>query len=136
MRIGIMTFTDGRARVAKATDRDCHTFQERLASYFQSKKHKVQVGRKIVWNYATARSEARRVGLTYPDVLVFNFCVWSFPDLTAQAANLIPDVPIILVGNIMPAHPGWVAFFASAGTLDEMGRPFARVLGDIREKRV
>jgi hypothetical protein len=70
-------------------------------------------------------------------VVVLNFCVWSFPDLTAQVVNLLPlDVPILLVGNIMPSHPGWVAFFASAGTLDEIGRPFGRVLGDIRHKSV
>lgn len=136
MKIGIITFTDGRARVAKATDRDCHMFQERIAAYLKRKKHKVVVGRKIVWNYATAQSEARRIALQVPDVVIFNFCVWSFPDLTAQAANLLMDVPIIQVGNILPSHPGWVAFFASAGTLDEMGRPFGRVLGDLRKKPI
>lgn len=135
MKIGIVTFTDGRARVAKATERDCHLFQDRLASYFRSRKHEVVTSRHIVWNWKTAREEATRVGRTYPDVVVFNYCVWSFPDLTAQVANLIPDVPIVLVGNILPSHPGWVAFFASAGALEEVGRPFGRVLGDIREKR-
>jgi L-fucose isomerase len=133
MKIGVITFTDGRARVAKATDRDCHMFQERIAAHLKKKKHQVTVGRQIVWNYATAHSEARRIALQVPDAVIFNFCVWSFPDLTAQVANLLPDVPIILVGNILPSHPGWVAFFASAGTLDEMGRPFARVLGDMRK---
>ncbi|MCG3127799.1 MAG: L-fucose isomerase [Phycisphaerae bacterium] len=136
MKIGIITFTDGRARVAKATDRDCHMFQDRLASWFKGRKHQVVVGRKIVWNWETARTEARRIALTYPDVLVLNYCVWSFPALTAQVANLIPDVPIILVGNMLPSHPGWVAFFASAGTLDEVGRPFVRVLGDIQQRDV
>ena len=128
MKIGIVTFTDGRARVAKATDKDCRAFQERLVSYFKRKKHEVVAARKIVWNYKTARDEARRIDLAYPDVVVFNFCVWSFPDLTAQVANLLPGVPILLVGNVLPSHPGWVAFFASAGTLDEMNVPFGRVL--------
>lgn len=133
MRIGIVTFTDGRARVAKSTEKDCRMFQERLVSHFKRKRHEVVAARKIVWNYATARSEAERVARAYPDVVIFNFCVWSFPDLTAQVANLIPEVPILLIGNILPSHPGWVAFFASAGTLEEIGRPFGRVLGDIRK---
>lgn len=111
-------------------------FQERLASYFKRKKHQVVAAKKIVWNWETAQKEAKRIALAYPDVVVFNFCVWSFPDLTAQVANLIPEVPILQVGNILPAHPGWVAFFASAGTLDEIGRPFGRVLGDIRKRDV
>lgn len=136
MKVGIVTFTDGRARVAKATERDCRTFQERLADYFKKKRHDVVAAKKIVWNYQTARDEARRIALAYPDVVVFNFCVWSFPDLTAQVANLIPEVPILLMGNMLPAHPGWVAFFASAGTLDEIGRPFGRALGDIRKTAV
>ncbi len=135
MKIGIVTFTDGRARVAKATEKDCRAFQERLVAYFR-RKHDVVAARKIVWNYETARNEARRIALSYPDLVVFNFCVWSFPDLTAQVANLIPEVPILLIGNILPSHPGWVAFFASAGTLDEIDRPFARVLGDIRRPDV
>lgn len=136
MKIGIVTFTDGRARVAKATEKDCRMFQNRLVDYFKGKKHNVVAAKKIVWNYATAREEALRIAAAYPDVVVFNFCVWSFPDLTAQVANLIPEVPILQVGNILPSHPGWVAFFASAGTLDEIGRPFGRVLGDIRQKPV
>ena len=136
MKIGIVTFTDGRARVAKATEKDCRMFQERLVAHFKRKRHDVVAGKKIVWNWETARGEARRIALAYPDVVVFNFCVWSFPDLTAQVANLIPEVPILLIGNILPSHPGWVAFFASAGTLDEVGRPFGRALGDIRQPRV
>lgn len=136
MKIGIVTFTDGRARVAKATEKDCRMFQERLVSYFKRKRHDVVAARKIVWNYDTARKEAQRIAMAYPDVVVFNFCVWSFPDLTAQVANLIPEVPILLIGNILPSHPGWVAFFASAGTLDEVGRRFGRVLGDIRKNHV
>ncbi len=133
MKIGIITFTDGRARIAKATEPDCRMFQERLVSFFKRKKHDVVTARKIVWNYDTARKEAQRIALTYPDVVVFNFCVWSFPDLTAQVANLIPEVPILQIGHVLPSHPGWVAFFASAGTLDEVSRPFGRVLGDIRK---
>lgn len=136
MKIGIVTFTDGRARVAKSTEKDCRMFQERLVSYFKRKKHDVVAAKKIVWNWDTARSESRRIALAYPDVVVFNFCVWSFPDLAAQVANLIPEVPILLIGNILPSHPGWVAFFASAGSLDEIGRPFGRVLGDIRKRNV
>jgi L-fucose isomerase len=136
MKIGIVTFTDGRARVAKQTEKDCRMFQERLVAYFKQKKHDVVAAKKIIWNWETAKTEAERIARAYPDVVVFNYCVWSFPDLTAQVANLIPEVPILLIGNILPSHPGWVAFFASAGTLEEIGLPFGRVLGDIRKPEV
>ena len=61
MKIGVITFTDGRARVAKATDRDCHMFQERIAAHLKKKKHQVTVGRQIVWNYATAHSDVEQL---------------------------------------------------------------------------
>ena len=126
------------ARVSPSSpEKDCLGFQDRLVSYFKRKKHTVVAPRKVVWNWDTANKAARQLAVSYPDVVVLNFCVWSFPDLTAQLVNqLPPDIPLLLVGNIMPSHPGWVAFFASAGTLDEIGRPFGRVLGDIRKPDV
>ena len=137
MKIGIVSFTDGRKRVAKATDKTCKGFEKKLASWFARKKHKVVVAPRVVWDYATARQAAARFNRADVDVAVFNFCVWSYPDLTAQVANLIgADTPILQLGNINPSQPGWVAFFASAGTLMEIGRPFGRVLGDINDKAV
>lgn len=137
MKIGIVSFTDGRKRVARATDKTCKDFEKKLTSWFTRKKHKVVIAPKVVWNYDTARKAADKFNHADVDVAVFNFCVWSYPDLTAQVANLIgADVPILQLGNINPSHPGWVAFFASAGALAEIGRPFGRVLGDIKDKDI
>ncbi|MBI3910203.1 MAG: fucose isomerase [Armatimonadetes bacterium] len=128
MRIGICTFTDGRQRIAERLREDCLGFQHRVAGWLREQGHQVVEAPEVIWNYATVRSQGRL--LADCDVVVFNFCVWSFPDLTAQTAEFIP-APILCIGNINPGYPGWVAFFASAGTLDEVGRPFGRVLGDI-----
>jgi len=137
MKIGIVSFTDGRRRVARATDATCKRFEKRLANWFTRRKHKVVIAPRVVWNYDTARRAAERFNRADIDVAVFNFCVWSYPDLTAQVANLIGvDTPILQLGNINPSQPGWVAFFASAGALAEIGRPFGRVLGDIGDKAV
>lgn len=137
MKIGIVSFTDGRRRVAKATEKTCKDFEQKLSGYFKRKKHKVTIAPKVVWNWKTAQQAAAKFQRADIDVAVFNFCVWSYPDLTAQVANLIGiDVPILQLGNINPSHPGWVAFFASAGTLAEIGRPFGRVLGDVSNKKV
>lgn len=37
----------------------------------------------------------------------------------------------MFLGNVNPRFPGWVAFFAAAGALDEIGRSFGRALGDL-----
>lgn len=137
MKIGLVTFTDGRKRVAEVTNADCTKFQKQIATVLKRMKHNVVEAPKIVWNWATAHQASARFAKADIDLVVFNFCVWSYPDLTAQVANLLPPgTPILQIGNINPSHPGWVAFFASAGSLTEMGLPFGRVIGDINDKKV
>ena len=135
MKIGIISFTDGRKRVADSLNDLCFGFQRDIAKWLKRKGHGVVEGRNIVWNYATARSEAQRMNRAGCDAIVFNFSVWSFPDLTVQAASLV-DAPLLCIGNLNPSQPGWVAFFASAGALDEVGIPYGRALGDIKDPAV
>jgi L-fucose isomerase len=135
MKVGIVTFTDGRERVAKATKDICLSFQDSLEKWLKSQKHQVVSSRTVVWNWETAGKVAEQMNRGGADVVIFNFCVWSYPDLTAQVAVRL-GCPILFLGNINPSKPGWVAFFASAGALDEIGIPFGRVLGDIGDKGV
>jgi L-fucose isomerase len=135
MKIGIVTFTDGRQRVAKATQADCLMFQGKIEAWLKKQKHNVISSKTIVWNWETGNKVADQINRASADAVIFNFCVWSYPDLSAQVANQL-NCPILFIGNINPSKPGWVAFFASAGALEEIGIPFGRVLGDISEKKV
>ncbi|MCC7491126.1 MAG: hypothetical protein IT204_02200 [Fimbriimonadaceae bacterium] len=133
MKVGVITFTDGRERCFLGQRDDCFKFQAAIEDWLKKEGHEAVGGQEIIWNWATVRDEAQRVADC--DAVIFNFSVWSYPDFTAQAANYI-DAPICFVGNINPGAPGWVAFFASAGTMDEIGRNFGRVLGDINTTEV
>ncbi len=135
MRIGIVTFTDGRKRVAEALRADTDRFQKKIAGFFQKEGHEVVEGEEVVWDWQTARTQARRMNDHNCDIVIFNYCVWAYPDFSAQVARDV-DAPILFVGNINPAYPGWVGFFASAGALDEMGVPFGRALGDVDDPKV
>ena len=135
MKIGIVSFTDGRKRVAEQTHDICFGFQKKIVDFFNKEGHEVFEGNEIIWDWKTAKEQSEKINNFDPDIVVFNFSVWSFPDLTAQVAIRI-NAPILFIGNINPAYPGWVAFFASAGTLDEIGIPYGRALGDIEEKGV
>jgi L-fucose isomerase and related proteins len=135
MRIGVVTFTDGRKRVAEALWEDCLRFQQRLVEWLKSEGHEVVADDVVVWNWETAKKQGGRMKETNCDAVIFNFCVWSYPDFTVQCAQQF-DAPILFLGNINPGYPGWVAFFASAGALDEIGRPFGRALGDIDDPKV
>ena len=137
MKIGILTFGDGRKRVTEASTPDCMRFQNALKDFLQAKGHKVVAGSAVVWNHATVQSECERLNKAGVEAVVFNFAIWSYPDLTAQAAiRFNSDISIMMYGVLNPSYPGWVAYFASAGSMTEIGRPFARALGDLSDPAV
>ncbi|GIV02928.1 MAG: L-fucose isomerase [Fimbriimonadales bacterium] len=138
MKVGVLTFTDGRERAAKALDEQCRAFQQKVCDWLAAEGHEAVGADAIAWNYKTAVDGAAQLADPACDAVIFNFCVWAYPDFVAQAARDLSaeDIPICFLGNINPAYPGWVAFFAACGTLPEFGVPHGRVLGDLSEPSV
>lgn len=136
MKVGIITFTDGRKRAAEMLEKQCFDFQNRVATWLESNGHEPIQATAISWNYRTSLDNAARMVEKECDAVIFNFCVWAYPDFVAQAARdlALEDIPICFLGNVNPGFPGWVAFFACTGTLDEFGVPYGRVLGDLESE--
>jgi len=135
VKIGIVSFGDGRKRVADSLADDTMGFEAKIAGWLEKEGHEVVRYNKVVYNYAGARESADLFEDSDCDIVVFNFCVWSYPDFSVQCAQRL-GCPILQIGNINPAYPGWVAFFCSAGSLDEVGIPYGRALGDIEDPTV
>lgn len=134
MKIGVLTFGDGRKRVTDAATADCMRFQREVAAFLQGKGHEVIAGDAVVWNHESVKTQCARLNAAGAQAVVFNYAIWSYPDLTAQAAiRFDKSIGILLYGVLNAAYPGWVAFFASAGAMEEIGRPFARALGDLSD---
>jgi L-fucose isomerase len=138
MKVGVITFTDGRKRAADMLEKQCIEFQAKVAAWLKAEGHEPVEAIAISWNYRTSIDNATRIVEQECDAVVFNFCVWAYPDFVAQAAREIASagIPIAFLGNINPGFPGWVAFFAAAGTLDEISIPFGRILGDLSDESV
>lgn len=135
MTVGIITFTDGRKRVADMLEKQCFEFQRKVQEWLEQEGHEAVPGQYIAWNYRTALDVAQQMNEKDCDAVIFNFCVWAYPDFAAQAARDI-EAPILFLGNVNPGFPGWVAYFAAAGALDEFSRPFGRALGDLSDTEV
>ena len=88
-----------------------------------------------VWSNHQAVHEGRRLRAVNPDCVVFNFSAWAFPHFAMLAASEI-TAPLVLMSNLDPARPGLVAMLAAAGGLDQVGRRYARVWGDIGDAEV
>jgi len=137
MKIGILTFGDGRKRVTESSSKDCFRFQKGVADFLKEKGHTPVEGKVVVWDSHTINAECARLIKAGVEAVVFNFAIWSYPDLTAQAAiRFDPKISIMMYGVLNPSYPGWVAYFASAGSMEEIGRPFYRALGDIKDPKV
>jgi len=135
-RVGILTFSDGRAAVHKDVEPLNRKFQQRLAEALRETGEVEPIeGREIVWTTELAKEEARRLAREGCDLTIFNFAVWSFPHLAAIASRFAPG-PFLLFSNINPEYPGMVGMLASAGALDQVGTFHARVSGDIENEGV
>ncbi|MGC8963026.1 MAG: L-fucose/L-arabinose isomerase family protein, partial [Candidatus Bipolaricaulaceae bacterium] len=136
LRVGILTFSDGREQVHSGLEAINNEFQDRLAeTLLATGEVEPIVGQEIIWTAELARHEARRLAHEGCEVTIFNFAVWSFPHLAVIASRFAPG-PFLLFSNINPRYPGMVGMLAAAGALDQIGTFHGRLFGDIRDPKV
>lgn len=136
IKVGILTFSDGRESVHQEVKPINQEFQHRLVEMLRNTGEIVPIpGEEIVWTAELAQTEAKRLTDLGCEATIFNFAVWSFPHLAVIAAKFAPG-PFLLFSNINPRYPGMVGMLASAGALDQIGVPHVRLFGDIRDPEV
>jgi len=136
IKVGILTFSDGRKYLHEALLETNNRYQNGLAAALNSTRHiEVVQGKEIVWNQQVAQKEGRRLLESGCDLTIFNYAIWCYPHLSAVAANFAPG-PYLLFCNLHPSEPGMVGMLAAAGTMDQIGRPYSRVWGDIGDPEV
>lgn len=84
---------------------------------------------------AAAKEEALRIKKAGAEITIFNYAIWCYPHFTAVAANEAPG-PYILFCNLHPSECGMVGMMAAAGTLDQIGRVYERIWGNIQDQKV
>jgi len=133
--VGLLTFSDGRDFVNRDVGDFVRSSEERIARALEGMGHTVVKARSAITSTALAASEARFVASNYPDLTIFNYPVWAFPNFTMVAASAIPT-PLLLLSTIDPKYPGMVGMLAAAGGLDQLGRVHERLWGDIDDVSV
>lgn len=134
-KVGILTVSDGRDFVHNDLKDYTRSSEDRLAFALEDSGHEVVRASEVVWTNELAVSEARRVADLRPDLTIFNIPVWAFPHFTMIAARATSG-PLLLFSNVDPRYPGMVGMLAGAGALDQIGRVYGRVWGDITDSRV
>ena len=133
--IGLLTVSDGRASVHRDVGSFARGVEDRLAGALAADGYELVRAEAVVWTNDGAVREARRLADRRPDLTIFNIPVWAFPHFTMLAASETPG-PLLLVSNVDPAYPGMVGLLAAAGGLDQIGRTYGRVCGDVEDPAV
>ena len=128
--VGLLTMSDGRPGVHRTIAEFAGGIEDRIASRLENAGHTLIRGSQIVSSNDLAVSEARRIADSRPDLTIVNIPVWAFPHFTARAARELPG-PLLLFSNVDARYPGMVGMLAAAGTLDQIGRGYGRVWGDV-----
>lgn len=136
IKVGILTFSDGRKYIHDNLVKLNQQYQDRLAAALESTGFiEVVPGREIIWTPDGARSEGKWLQENGVDLTIFNYAIWAFPHLSAIATTFAPG-PYLLFSNLHPSEPGMVAMLSSAGTMDQLGLTYTRVWGDIHDPKI
>lgn len=136
IRVGILTFSDGRESVHSQVQSVCQNFQNRLEQKLRDTGEvEPIVAMEIARSSESAIRQSKLLANRGCEVTIFNFAVWSFPHFAVLAAQFAPR-PILLFSNINPEYPGMVGMLAAAGALDQIGVFHGRLFGDIGDPQV
>ncbi len=136
IKVGLMTFSDGRSFVHNDLLKVNRDFEGRLRSSLEATGEiEVMTAEEVVWKPSIAKTEAIRLNALGAEITIFNYAVWSFPHFSVIASRFAPG-PFLLFGNINPRFPGMVGMLASAGSLDHDGTTNKRIWGDVAQPAV
>lgn len=135
-KVGLLTFSDGRKYIHDDLLQVNWFYQNGVKAALEATNEvEVVAGRNIIWTPELARNEARRLAQEGCQLTIFNYAIWAFPHLTAIASKFAPR-PFLLFCNLNPSEPGMVAMLSAAGTMEQLGLPYARVWGAIEDAAV
>lgn len=134
-RVGILSFSDGRPFVTRDTDAFVMASERALTRVLEAAGHEVVAAGVPITSTDLATAKGRELAARTPDITIFNYAVWAFPNFTMVAADAVSG-PLLLFSNIDPTYPGMVGMLAAAGGLDQIGRSHGRAWGDIEDETV
>ncbi len=133
IKVGILTMSDGRQYLHKSFYEINMEYQHKIAEALKKTgKFDIIEGAQPINTNDCAREEAKRLAREGAEVTIFNYAIWCYPQFTAVAQNFAPG-PYLLFSNLHPSQCGMVGMLAAAGTMDQLGKNYKKIWGDIGE---
>jgi len=136
IKIGLLTMSDGREYLHQTQFAMNMNYQNNIKSALEGTGFiKVVDGKAPIHTNTEAIEESKRLAKEGVEMTIFNYAIWCYPQFSAVATNFAPG-PYILFCNIHPSECGMVGMMAAAGTLDQLGKQYSRIWGDINDNAV
>ncbi len=129
IRIGLLSFSDGRERVHKDLAPVIADGAAKLRAALEgSGEVEVEAAGETIWRHSQAREQARAVACAGVDGTIFNIPVFAFPNL-ARIAAACGQPPFLAHTPGFGGLPGLGGMLAAAAGLEQAGVACARVYG-------
>jgi L-fucose/D-arabinose isomerase len=136
IKVGILTFSDGRKYIHESLVKLNERYQEDLANALAATGEVEAIpGTEVIWNQGLAQREGRRLAEKGCNLTILNYAIWCYPHLSALATAFAPG-PFLLFCNVHPSEPGMVGMLAAAGTMEQLGRVHTRIWGKVQDSVV
>jgi L-fucose isomerase len=133
IRVGVLSFSDGRERIHRGLTPDIQVNEDALVSALMRTGYvEVVRGQAIVHNPGEARREAMRMVSEGASVLIFHISVFAFPNYMAIAANMA-RLPVLLFGLADPRYPGMGSLLATGASFEQIGLLHHRLWGNVAQ---
>ncbi len=135
IRVGILTFGDGRDFLQKPLEPVNQRFLGELSERLRADGFEVVTGEEVIWRNDLAEKNGRKMAAEQVHCTIFNFSVWAWPQYARMAAQFCPK-PVLMYADVNPQYPGLVGMLANAGSLDQVGIPFFKTFGALSDEKV
>jgi L-fucose isomerase len=136
IRVGLITFSDGRDYIHEEMLETNWGYQKDISKALSATGYiEVIEARKIINTSEVAVEEGKYLAQKDVDITICNYSIWCYPHLTVMATKFAPG-PFIMFCNLHPSKCGMVGMMAGAGAMDQVGRTYKKIWGDINDKDV
>lgn len=135
IKIGVLTFGDGRSFLAKELFPMNSEFQKKVKNRLEKEGFQVIAPEETICSNELAVKYGRLIQSEHVSCVIFNYCIWAWPAYSRMVAQYCPK-PIIMYANLNPGYPAMVGMQAGAGSLDQIGIPFYKIFGALEDDMI
>ena len=137
IKVGILSFSDGRTRVHENIKNYIDECQKKIQfSLEETGEVEVYCGSKIICNAKLAKTQAVEMSSKGIDAVVLNIPVFAFPNYSVIAAYLLQTVPCIAISPVNGKMPGLGGLLAAVNAIRQVGLKCEKIWGNIENNDV